>query len=35
MPALSRVYQQFLDGFSPDDAVQLQLLLQRLLANAG
>jgi DNA-binding MarR family transcriptional regulator len=34
MPALSRVYQQFLDGFSPDDAVQLQLLLQRLLANA-
>jgi DNA-binding MarR family transcriptional regulator len=35
MPALSRVYRQFLDGFSADDAAQLQSLLQRLLANAG
>ncbi len=35
MPALARVYQQFLDGFSQDDAVQLQMLLQRVLANAG
>jgi DNA-binding MarR family transcriptional regulator len=33
MPALARVYQQFLDGFSEEDAVQLQSLLQRLLAN--
>ena len=35
MPALARVYQQCLAGFSQDDAVQLQSLLQRLLANAG
>ena len=35
MPALARVYEQFLDGFSQDDAVQLQSLLQRLLAKAG
>lgn len=35
MPALSRVYREFLDGFSQDDAVQLQSLLQRLLKNAG
>lgn len=35
MPALARVYQQFLHGFSQDDAVQLQSLLQRVLANAG
>jgi DNA-binding MarR family transcriptional regulator len=34
MPAIARVYQQFLNGFSQDDAVHLQLLLQRLLANA-
>ena len=33
MPALARVYQQFLAGFSQDDAVQLQSLLQRLLKN--
>jgi DNA-binding MarR family transcriptional regulator len=35
MPALARVYQQFLGGFSQDDAMQLQSLLQRVLANAG
>ena len=35
MPALARVYRQCLDGFSEGDAVQLQSLLQRLLANAG
>lgn len=35
MPALERSYQQFLNGFSQDDAVQLQTLLERLLANAG
>jgi DNA-binding MarR family transcriptional regulator len=35
MPAIARVYRQFLTGFSDDDAVQLQVLLQRLLANAG
>lgn len=35
MPALVRVYQQFLDGFSPDEALQLQALLQRLLVNAS
>jgi DNA-binding MarR family transcriptional regulator len=35
MPALVRVYQQFLDGFSRDDALQLQSLLQRLLVNAS
>ena len=35
MPALARVYQQFLDGFSQNDAVQLQSLLQRLLKNAA
>jgi len=35
MPALARVYQEFLDGFSQDDALQLQSLLQRLLANAA
>lgn len=35
MPALARVYQQFLTGFSAHDAAQLQSLLQRLLANAG
>jgi DNA-binding MarR family transcriptional regulator len=35
MPALARVYQQFLSGFSAHDAAQLQSLLQRLLANAG
>jgi DNA-binding MarR family transcriptional regulator len=35
MPVLARVYQQFLDGFSQDDAVQLQRLLQRVVANAG
>ena len=34
MPALARVYQQFLSGFSEGDAVQLQSLLTRLLANA-
>lgn len=33
MPALTRVYEQFLAGFSQEDAVQLQSLLQRLLAN--
>lgn len=35
MPAIARVNQQCLAGFSPDDAVQLQALLQRLLANAA
>jgi DNA-binding MarR family transcriptional regulator len=35
MPALERVYRQFLAGFSAQDGVQLQSLLQRLLANAG
>lgn len=35
MPAIARVYQQFLKGFSEHDALQLQSLLQRLLANAG
>lgn len=35
MPALARVYQQFLTGFSAQDADQLQTLLQRLLDNAG
>jgi DNA-binding MarR family transcriptional regulator len=34
MPALARVYEQFLAGFSQDDAARLQSLLQRLLANA-
>jgi DNA-binding MarR family transcriptional regulator len=33
MPAIARVNQQFLAGFSSDDAVQLQTLLQRMLAN--
>lgn len=35
MPAVAGVYEQFLNGFSEDDAVQLQSLLQRLMANAG
>lgn len=35
MPALARVYQQFLSGFSETDAVQLQSLLTRLLANSA
>jgi DNA-binding MarR family transcriptional regulator len=35
MPALARVYHQFLDGFSDDDAVALRSFLQRLLANAS
>ena len=34
MPALARVFQQFLAGFSEQEALQLQSLLQRLLANA-
>jgi len=35
MPALARVNRQFLAGFSQADAVLLQSVLQRLLANAG
>lgn len=35
MPAIERVYTRFLKGFTEADASQLQLLLQRLLANAG
>ena len=35
MPALARVYKQFLTGFSQDDAMQLQSLLERLLANGS
>jgi DNA-binding MarR family transcriptional regulator len=34
-PALERVYRQFLSGFSQADAVHLQVLLQRLLANVN
>lgn len=34
MPVIARVYTQFLAGFSADDALQLQVLMQRLLANA-
>ncbi|MGJ7916140.1 MarR family winged helix-turn-helix transcriptional regulator [Massilia sp. LXY-6] len=33
MEIITRVYGQFLDGFSPAEAAQLQGLLQRLLAN--
>ncbi|MDB5960195.1 MAG: MarR family transcriptional regulator [Massilia sp.] len=35
MPAIARVYGRFLHGFSEDEAMQLQRLLQRLLANGG
>jgi DNA-binding MarR family transcriptional regulator len=35
MPAIARVNAQFLAGFSQDDAVQLQTLLQRMLANGA
>ena len=35
MPAIARVNQQFLAGFSQDDAMQLQTLLGRLLANGA
>jgi len=33
MPVIAKVYAQFLDGFSDDEAVLLQSLLQRLLDN--
>jgi hypothetical protein len=33
MEIITRVNGQFLDGFSPAEATQLQALLQRLLAN--
>jgi DNA-binding MarR family transcriptional regulator len=33
MEIISRVYAQFLDGFSAAEAAQLQALLQRLLTN--
>jgi DNA-binding MarR family transcriptional regulator len=33
MEIITRVYGRFLDGFSPAEAAQLQVLLQRLLAN--
>jgi len=33
MPAVGRVYQQFLAGFSEEEAVQLQSLVERMLAN--
>ena len=35
MPVIAKVYSQFLADFSGDDAIQLQLYLQRLLGNAG
>lgn len=34
MPAITRVSKQFLAGFSEEEAIQLQVFLQRLLANA-
>jgi DNA-binding MarR family transcriptional regulator len=33
MPVIAKVYAQFLEGFSDDEAVLLQSLLQRLLDN--
>jgi DNA-binding MarR family transcriptional regulator len=33
MPAIAKVYAQFLADFSPDEALLLQSLLQRLLDN--
>jgi DNA-binding MarR family transcriptional regulator len=33
MEVITRVYGRFLDGFSPAEAAQLQVLLQRLLSN--
>jgi DNA-binding MarR family transcriptional regulator len=33
MDILTQVYGRFLDGFSPAEAAQLQVFLQRLLAN--
>jgi DNA-binding MarR family transcriptional regulator len=33
MEIITRVYGRFLEGFSPTEAAQLQVLLQRLLAN--
>jgi len=35
MPVIAKVYRQFLDGFSADDALLLQSLIQRLIANAN
>lgn len=35
MPILTKVYQRFLAGFTAVEAAQLQLYLQRLLANAA
>jgi DNA-binding MarR family transcriptional regulator len=35
MPVIAKVYAQFLDGFSNDEAVLLQSLLQRLLDNGA
>jgi DNA-binding MarR family transcriptional regulator len=35
MPIIAGVYGRYLKGFSAAEAAQLQVLLQRLLANAG
>lgn len=35
MPLIAKVYARFLHDFSPEEAVLLQTLLQRLLTNAG
>ena len=35
MPAIAKVYAQFLDGFSAQEAALLQSMLQRLLDNAA